>query len=469
MTEEFAKTHPIPQQSLVKVQWKRYVFMVLLANAGIWGATLGYLKVVKPSYLSQWALIFPGSTSGVNLNLPDIGQASSSETSPFGGGSTDPRANYQYLATSEGVLEAAASAVKLPVEKFGKPRIKLVDNTTILQFEISGESAHQAQKKALALNQSLMKQLDTLRAEEVVRRDVGTQSILKSAQEKLRSAQAKLSQFKERSGLNSNDQVSNLAINIEQLRKKRAESLAQERQSAQRLEELTRNLAVAPKQASEAFVLQADQIFQLSLKTYSEATANLEVLLSKWGPNHPQVVKELARQQTAEAALLERSQALLGRPVEQKDLAFLQLGSSNASGGGREGLFQQLVTVQADQRGFDAEAKALKQEITKLESRLSDLAQKASQLDRLQRDVQVAEAVFASTVTKLDLGKGNIYSSYPLVQIFREPTVEKKPSSPKTTLILAGAAAGSLLTSVGLALIGVRNHRVRLALAAVKS
>jgi uncharacterized protein involved in exopolysaccharide biosynthesis len=120
-----------------------------------------------------------------------------------------------------------------------------------------------------------------------------------------------------------------------------------------------------------------------------------------------------------------------------------------------------LVTAQSEQKGIDAEVKTLNQQIVLLEQRLSDLTQKAAKLDRLQRDLQIAEAVFASTVTKLDLGKSSIYSSYPLIQLLRKPTLEDTPVSPKTKLVLAGAGASSLFTSTGLLLLWLRKHRLR--------
>jgi uncharacterized protein involved in exopolysaccharide biosynthesis len=464
---------PIPESSITvypfrkerpgRWRWLRYLILAVLLNGSLWSVALFYLKVTKPTYLSQWALILPGSGPGLNVNLPNIGQATSQETSPFGSSAMDPRANYQYLITSEGVLAIAARAVRLPEEEFGKPRAKLVDNTTILQFEITGRSPREAQKKAYALNNALNQTLKNLRSEEIVSRDQGTQSTLESAKAKVDAAQGQLAQYKINSGLNSPEQMTNLGVNIEQLRKQYVELMAQQQQASQRLQQLSVGLRLTPTQATDAFVLQADQIFQLNLKNYSESSTNLEVLLQKWGPNHPQVVKEVIKQKAAKDALLRRSEGLLNRPITEEALASLQLGSSqsNASSSGREQLFQQLVTAQSEQKGIDAEVKTLNQQIVLLEQRLSDLTQKAAKLDRLQRDLQIAEAVFASTVTKLDLGKSSIYSSYPLIQLLRKPTLEDTPVSPKTKLVLAGAGASSLFTSTGLLLLWLRKHRLR--------
>jgi len=90
-------------------RYARYFAIGLVTNVALWGMTFTYLKTTKPVYTSNWAIILPGAGSGVSVNLPEIGQASSSSSSPFGGSSMDPRANYQFLVTNESVLKEADS------------------------------------------------------------------------------------------------------------------------------------------------------------------------------------------------------------------------------------------------------------------------------------------------------------------------------------------------------------------------
>jgi uncharacterized protein involved in exopolysaccharide biosynthesis len=165
------------------------------------------------------------------------------------------------------------------------------------------------------------------------------------------------------------------------------------------------------------------------------------------------VLKETKRQEAAGQALLLRGQLLLGRTVDQATL--MQLGLTS-NGAGRDPLLQNLVTLQAEQRGLQGQVKALDQQIKPLEERLETLAGRQSTLDNLKRDSQIAEAVFASTIAKLDLGQGDIFSAYPLVQIAVEPSLPKEPTAPKKTIILAGAALGSVLVTLGLTLLWIR-------------
>lgn len=451
-------THATTTQSKGKGNWKGYLFLGLLVNSAIWSSAVLYLRIARPTYMSEWALILPGSTPGVDINLPNIGQASSSSTSPFGGPTLDPRANYEYIATSETVLTKVAASMKMTLEDFGEPRVKLLDNTTIMHFQVKGSSAKEAQQKGVALNQGLSNQIQLLRVEELARRDEGVQATLRAAKTKLQEAQRQLSKYKLTSGLSFSGQVENLSVNLEQLRRQRAETLAQQRQTVTRLKQLMTSLQISPQQAANAFVLQADQMFQQNLKDYSEASTTLTVLLSKWGPNHPAVLKEQAKQQAAQVALLDRSNVLLGSRLAQPALEYLQLDPDD-QGSSRASLFHDLIAVQADAQGLTAEVQSLQQQIDQLETRLDGLAQRQSVLENLQRDQQTAEAVFASTLAKLDLGKSDIFTAYPLVQMLQKPSLPEKPSSPNKTLVVAGAFLGSCFSSMGLILLWQRKRR----------
>jgi uncharacterized protein involved in exopolysaccharide biosynthesis len=445
------------QVSSLKGRWLRYLVLTLLLNAGIWGLTLFYLKHAKSTYVSEWAITLPGSAPGIDINLPNIGQASSSSNSPFGGATTDPRANYQFIAMSDAVLGKAAAAVNETEKEFGKPRIKLVDNTTIMTVQVQAHSPERSQQKSLALYQALMQRLTLLRVEEIARRDEGIEDTLKSAKDKLVTAQQRLSSFKVNSGLSFPGQVDNLSVNVEQLRRQRTEVLVQTQQSTRRLQQLAANLGLSSQQAADAFLLQADQQFQQNLKSYSETTANLAVLQTKWGRNHPEVIRERAKQDASGLALRDRSTTLLGRETGAQALATLSL-SVDDQGGGRASLFRDLITVQAEQKGFAEAVGTLDQQINFLDHRLTDLSQKQSQLENLEREVQTAEAVFASTVAKLDLGKSEIFSAYPLAQLLVEPSLPQEASAPRRSLIFLGSLMGSVFCSAGLGLLWWRQR-----------
>ncbi|BAZ13299.1 hypothetical protein NIES4071_51380 [Calothrix sp. NIES-4071] len=439
-------------------RWQRYLLLGLATNVAFWSSALFYLKVTPPTYTSSSAVNLPGAASNANVSLPGIGQASYENSSPYAiGSSQDPRENYKFIAESEPVLKAAAAQLNMSSGEFGKPQIKVLVNTSVMTVEFKGASPQEAKNKSLAFYKALETRLNELRTQEAIRRDVGFQEGLNSSQKKLQSAQKNLSQYKARSGLSSDDQIKNLTTNIEQLRRQRAEILASQQQASTRLKELSTNLKLSAPQATDAFVLQTDQIFQQNFKNYSDASAALVVLESKFLPNHPTVIAERAKRDAAQKALLDRSQSLLGQPVSLATLKQLNLNSTNSSTA-RETLFQQLVTVQAEQKGLTAQAEALNQQIAQLENRLKNLAQQESKLDDLKRDMQVAEAVFSTTLTRLDIGKSNAFGSYPLIQIVAEPSLPDTPTGPKKSYVYLGAGVGSFLSTTGVVLLWLRDR-----------
>jgi uncharacterized protein involved in exopolysaccharide biosynthesis len=372
----------------------------------------------------------------------------------------DPRENYKFIAESENVLKAAASQLNMSLEEFGRPRFKVIPNTTVMSVEFSGATPEEAQKKSLAFYKAFETRLNQLRSQEVIQREISSQAALTSSQKKLEIAQKRLSEYKARSGLNSEAQISDLTANIEQLRRQRAEILAQQQQANARLKQLSANLKVSSQQATDAFGLQTDPVFQQNLKNYSEASANLVVLESKFLPDHPSVIAEKAKRDAAAKAMVARATSIIGRPVDLEALKQLSLNTTNTNNGvARENLFQQIVTVQSEQKGLAAQAQTIDRQISALENRLKKLAQQESYLDALKRDLQVAEALFSSTLTKLDLGKSNAFGSYPLIQIVTEPTLPEHPSQPKKIYAFLGAAFGSLFATSGIVLLWLRDRK----------
>ncbi|MBD2188644.1 GumC family protein [Pseudanabaena mucicola] len=437
--------------------WLAYLLIGIVLNGVIWGGAIMYLKTAKPKYVSRMAIILPGGNVGANVNLPSIGQASSSSSSASGGSSLDPRANYQYILTDDPVLEEAAKSLNIKTSELGKPKSKLIDNTSILQVEIEGPSAKAAQERGFALHETLMEKVNKLRADEIARRDDGTQTTLDMAKIKLAETQQKLATYKSRSGLSTSDQVKEVAISLEQLRKQRAEMLAQDILLRDRLQQLSNNLGLDVNEASDAFTLQSDPIYQQNLRDYSDSSATLTVLSSKWGENHPNVVKEAARQKNASLAVTARASFLLKRRPNLQELARLNLNTTGSAG--KESLYRDLVAVQAEQSGIAGQAEEISRQIENFDNRLRDLTQKQLELDRLQRDAQVAEAVFASSLAKIDLSKSDIFTAYPLAQLVSPPSLAEEPASPQPKLVLAGAFIGSLFVSVGAFLLWKRQSK----------
>lgn len=452
-----------PQRRTAKTrQTPQYVVLAILVNVALWGTAFVTLRLVPTTYSSKFAISLPSAASSTNVNLPNIGAASSENYSPYNASTQDPRENYKLVASSEAVLAVAAQAVNMSPEEFGEPRIKSVTNTSVMEFELPGKTPQQAQAKAQALYSALQTRLDTLRLQEIRQRDSSFQFGLSKAQTKLEIAQQRLSDYKARSGLNSNEQIKSFSDNIEQLRRQRTEILAQQQQAKAQMAQLSTSLDTSAAQARAAFVLKSDQVFQQLLTNYSDASNQVTVLSARFRLDHPQLKAEQAKQQAAHQALLARGQALLGQRVTLLMLQQLNLSNIN-SNSAQEQLLQEVVTVQAQQRGYQAQAQELDRQIVQLEARLKVMTQQETNLDALKRDLQIAEAVFSSTLARLDIGKTNASGSYPLIQLLVEPTLPKKSSQLKLFILLLGTVLGSLFFTTGIFLLGRRQQQLEIA------
>jgi uncharacterized protein involved in exopolysaccharide biosynthesis len=438
-------------------RWSLYYVVGIVANVLLWGTTLLVLKFTSSAYSSKFYVSLPTASSNTSVALPNLGETSYENYSPFSASSQDPRENYKLIAKSEAVVNAAAKELNLTEQEFGEVQIKTPTNTSVMGFELKGATPQEAQTKAWAVYKALQARLDKLRVQEVIQRDGSFQYGLSSAQTKLEIAQKRLSDYKARSGLSSNEQIQSFSDNIEQLRRQRAEILAQQQQAQARVTQMASNLNLSSQQATDAFVLKSDQVFQQYLKDYSDASGNISVLNSKFLPDHPTLLAEKAKQEAAQTALLARGQALLGRTASLASLR--QLNLSNDSNSAQEKLYQDLVTVQSEQRGNQAQAAELDRQIARLESRLKVMTQQETTLDALKRDLQIAEAVFSSTLARLDIGRSNASGSYPLLQLLAEPSLPQKPSSPPPQFVLLGATLGSIFLTTGLILLWRRQRR----------
>ncbi|MDV2992669.1 MAG: hypothetical protein N4J56_002323 [Chroococcidiopsis sp. SAG 2025] len=458
MTESVTISRPFPKSRLQQVHWSPYLLIGILANAAIWCSALAYLKLKAPTYMSGWAVNVPGTAAQARVSLPEIGQTSLDSSSPYSISTQDPRQNYKFLAESDAVIQIAATQMDMTPQEFGKPKVRIGDSTSIIEFQMTGDNPEEARDKSYALYRAIQARVNELRVQEFIQRDASFQSALSSSQRKLEMAQKRLSDYKAISGLNSSDQLKALSDNIEALRKQRAEIVAQQQQSSSRLQQLAANLNLSEQDAANAFVLQTDQIFQQNLKNYSETSANLVTLSARFLPDHPTIVAEQNKRDAAAKAMLVRSESLLGRPVSQDLIQQLNLNTSNGSA--RENLFQALVDAQAENRGLQSQAKETEQQILQLENRLRTLSQKETTLEALRRELQVSEAVFSSTLANLDIIRSNAFGSYPLLQIVAEPNLPKSPSSPKRMFILLGATGGSLFVSAGILAFWLRQRRM---------
>lgn len=429
---------------------KFYLRIWLLSNLILWSISLAYMQFKKPTYWCKWAIALPSSNLSTNIDLPEVGQASSESGSPFNSDFADPRENYKYLVETDEVLKSSASKIKMSKKKFGEPKVKIIENTTLIQLQIKGDTPRLAQAKALALHSALEENLDRLREEESGGQSQNLEKTLAQTRQKLATARQKLADFQTRTRLSSEEQPNILANNIEQLRRQSSEVTAEKQKVTARSNQLLSNLGLSTSEATDALLLNSDPEFQEYLNNYSQTSTKLIKLKAQYLDNHPSVIAQQAEKDDIETELYRRGESLLGRPVTQVALKMLNINSSNSSGSQRASLFQELISARAEQKGLENQATELNQQITSLETKLATLTRFGSELEKLRRDVQLSEAVFSSSATRADLNKSQTSAAYPPMSLISRPSLPKESTSPNKKYIFLGSFFASLLLTTGI-------------------
>ncbi|MBE9030968.1 hypothetical protein IQ266_14625 [filamentous cyanobacterium LEGE 11480] len=422
---------------------RHYLGASLFASAAIVCIAGLYLQVAPRRYSSGMILNLPSVSSATQVNVPGLGGTSVQNTSPYAS-SQDPRENYKIIASSDKVLEIAANIMQRPVSEMGKPKIKVVDGSTVMQVDFLGKTAEEARDKTQAFYQALETRLNELRQQATSDREQIVQRAISSSQQKLTQTQQQVAGYRASTGLNSEIQLRELAANIENLRRQRSELLSEQTQTASRMNALRGNLSLSSRQATDSLKLQADPLFQETVKKYSEVTAELTNTESIYQPDHPAVLQEREKQRELQSLLRQRATELVG----SENLNRVSVSMPNGSRA-REVLIQDLVVSQVNSRGLTAKVSTLDREIQVLEGKLAQLAQAQSSLDALKRNMQIAETVFSSKLAQLDVDNSDVYAAYPKMQLLSGANLADAPVSPKRTLVMVGAVAAMLLLNSG--------------------
>ena len=411
---------------------------------------IGLFLALKPvSYSSSWALILPGSGSGHAVSLDSVGQATATAASPYNSHSVDPKVNYKAIAESQPVLAAAANTMGMTAEEFGKPRIKLVDQTALMKFRVTGSSAQQALAKSNALYSALQAELDRLRGDELKRREEGISAMLSGFSDKLRTAQQDMLDYQTGSRVVSLEQFNEITLGLERLRSQVRELTARRDGMEGRLQALNENLETSPENAISLIYLQQDPLFRELAREWAKAYAVLTKNEARWGKKHEQVVN--AREDEAELrkALMERAGSLAPN-IDSDIVHTVAIGSAEPE------QYRQLIELHAERKGLEKEIVSLQESILAQETLLEQSITDASNLEDLKRRHQVATAVFTTALAKVDIGKSDRYSAYPLVQLLAEPTLPDKPDTLGRILALLGGLVASLFCFTGLVLLWIR-------------
>ncbi len=434
--------------------WKRmprYAATAVLGATLIWAPLVGYLKTAPLSYRSTTSLILPGSGASASMNLNGIGQASSYANSAFASNAVSPTETYKRLLGADRIVDAAAFSLGISRSELGAPRIRLVDQTSLIHFEMTGGSPAEAQARGNALLQAFFAEVDALRADEVsTREDSGTEA-LTEYREAVSQTRARIEALQTTSGLMSVEQYDTLLdrhLTLEALILDRMAGVAERRASVAALE---MQLGLNAEAAAATLKLFADSGYLTLLDEIGDLEVALSDANSLYGPRHPKV--EAARYARDEAAATALRLAVQVTGLDRATIGSLDI----APQGARAELLSELVRKQVELNAAEEECETLKAQLVDGQQELDRLAPAAAEMQDLERDFSVSEAVFASAIARTESSKSDVYASYPLVQVLEDPSLPERPASPNRKIAIAAGIAATLMMLIGLSLGWIRN------------
>lgn len=420
--------------------WRRYVLGGFCSVVGVVTLCAAYVVITPKRYSSQWSVILPGAGVNTNVGLNQLGQAQSTASSPFNAKELSPRVNYKEIVTSEPVLVAVAKLVGEPVKSIGKPKVKLIDQSSIIEFQVTAKSPEAAQQLAWTFHETLKNRLDALRSNETEQRNKAIQVSVGYVEKNLANVRKKLLTLQLDSGLTSIDQYKQMISSIENLRVEQSGLQAQRAEKRGLVGSLASKLGIKIEDVTPLFLLATDTEFRELWKAFAAQSTTYIDLATRLGSDHPRVREAEEKRNSLSLALREIADKNSG---ERLDPSILSLASSDHDRVVE--LLSELIKRQSEIAGLTSRVDAISTLLNEHETRRIRLGSIAAKLDDLERDHQIATAVFSSALARIDVSKSDIYASYPLLQLLQEPSLPQSPSSPRIVFAVVGAVLGSLL------------------------
>jgi len=433
----------------------RYLWLSSGLVGFIWAAVTAYCLLLPKTYTSELTLILPGARSSSVFALDSIGQANTQSDSPFSSITSTPKVIYQSIALSDEVLGKVAKRLGMELMDFPKPRIDLIDETSLMMFKVYGKTARLAQDRARMVLEVFLDKLSELRKDEVDRRSQSVKDGLADVETNLQRARAEILAYTEDSDVVSPDQIKAMSEQVEQLRSRVDQVDADVHRAEGERDQLGAVLGTSAVDAAVALRLQDDPRFAALLKERTDAMTLLSTNLDKWGPNHPLAIASRDRFMSADTAVRRLAALELGDPT---DFKLDQLLTTSKD---RSELFRKQVEYDAEASGLRSNLAALKGALAAEQKNLELRNAKAARLADLERNHKIAEAVFSSALARIDSGREDIFGSYPLVQIMSEPTLPDKPTSPQPKIAIVGGGIATALVLLGFWLAWIRQPFLR--------
>ena len=422
-----------------------FVLMTVWLLAGAFAAT------APEAYVSKWTLVLPDRSESSSLALSEIGNASFSQSSPFGNIGQNPLLTYQTFATSAIVLKDAAQRLNISTSELGKPRIKLIPQTPLMEFQIKGDTPEQASAKGKAIIKALEDKLQVLREDELHAREQHRKKALETYNNQLSASRRAVLDHQSSTSLVTTDQFDVLATTIESHKSLLSTERANRDQLNGYLTNLYSGVGVSTEVAQAAARLQSREDIRSLLSSYAQALVETADATARLGDRHPELIGLQATLESLESELLAKvDRSLRTNKQALRDIALLSTGQETGE------ILRGIVKASAELSGMTQKVASLSADVTQMEGRLKRQARSAALLADLERDHSIAEAVFSSALGRISTEKFDVLAAYPLFQVFSPPTADQSPDKRPIFIALVGAVGITLCVLMGLVVLWLR-------------
>lgn len=436
---------------IVRHRLFRYGVLLVMGFTVIWIPALTYVLKSEDVYKSKWSIIIPGSGLGSSLNIDSIGQTTTSVASPYASSSVDPKVNYKAIILSSTVLRSAAEAVGMTTKEYGKPLVKLIDQTAIMQIIIDDKTADLSHNKSLALFDSIENELDRLRKNERSMIDSSNTEQLQIYKEQVVTSQQELLKYQTSSLIESSNKLELSLASIDRLNTRRSELQLEIAYKTARQRAIEQFTGMTKLQATYVVKLQQDTILKQLQGTYSVLYSEFLDRSSTLGSRNPKVSSIASKLEALFNAIDTRATLILGNVGQEFISKYSSVESSE-----QQNFYLDQITIDAELLADANELAELDELVDELETGIKQTTESSARLEELTRAYKVAETIYLSTLAKQDLGKSDVFASYPMIQLLVPPRKPFEPEKLHRIFAIVGALMGSSFILLALVILWKR-------------
>lgn len=413
------------------IQNRLKLFLLFILMVGLLGV---YLILEKPNYKTTWIMLLPGTERASTISLDNLGEARSNGGNAYGSVSISPKNTYKEIALSDAVINQAASEYGVEAYAFSKPKITLIDQTPAIQFTLKGESANELVYRAKLYNATFHKTLDELRENEIERNYEGIEKNLTAAKARLNQARQDIVNHQTETNFISEDQFSLWMNDAEEIRTQALDTKVKQARMEATINTTSSLLGISLDQIKALLSLQSSPRIEGTLALLRHRLGEQVSMKSRYAARNP---LRLAIDREIGALSKEVRQTLNATPnlnhLSNAQLYALLSETSSQS-------IQRLSQMVAEFDGLNAQSTALATNQQSYHDRIISHTKDAATLADLQRDHQIAEAIFSSALAKLDTSRLDIYATYPQTQLLTQPGSTVKRDRLKSKLMIVATA-----------------------------